>query len=198
MTIILASQSYARRSMLQAAGVSFTSASALIDEDALKAGLRATGISPRNLADALAEAKALRLSQKAPTTLVLGCDQTLAVEGRDAFDKAQTLDQLAEQLTFLSGKTHKLFSAAVIVLNGQPIWRFVDSVHMTMRTLSPAFIADYVERAGDDVLGCLGGYQIEGRGTQLFSKIEGSHFTIMGLPLLPLLDFLRIHGEMPA
>ncbi len=196
MTLILASQSAAREAMLRAAGVSFTSAAAMVDEEALKAGLRAQGISPRNLADALAEAKALRLSQKSPTSLVLGCDQTLAVEGCDTFDKAASLDQLTEQLTFLSGKTHTLFSAAVIVLGGQPIWRFVDSVKMTMRVLSPGYIADYVANEGDDVLGCLGGYQIEASGAQLFAKIEGSHFTILGLPLLPLLDFLRIRGEM--
>ena len=198
MTLILASQSQARQAMLHAAGVSFTSATALIDEDALKAGLRAQGTTPRNLADALAEAKALRLSQKSPTALVLGCDQTLAVDGWDFFDKAVSRDQLAEQLTFLSGKTHTLTSAAVIVLGGQPIWRFVDRVKMTMRALSPAFIDDYVAREGDHVLGCLGGYQIEANGAQLFARIEGSHFTIMGLPLLPLLDFLRVRGELPA
>lgn len=197
MTLILASQSSARQAMLRSAGVDFTSATALIDEDAVKAGLRAGGISPRNLADALAEAKALRVSQKAPTSLVLGCDQTLAVEGRESFDKATTVEELAGQLSYLSGKTHILFSAAVIVLGGQPIWRCVDSVKMTMRPLSSLFIADYVTREAEHVLGCLGGYKIESGGAQLFAKIEGSHFTIMGLPLLPLLDFLRTRGELP-
>lgn len=198
MTLILASQSAARQTMLLNAGVAFTTATAPIDEDAVKAGLRASGISPRNLADALAEAKALRVSQKSPTALVLGCDQTLEVEGHGAFDKATTASELVEQLGFLSGKTHTLFSAAVIVLGGQPIWRFVDSVKMTMRPLSSEFIADYVAREADHVLGCLGGYRIEASGAQLFAKIEGSHFTIMGLPLLPLLDFLRIRGEMQS
>ncbi len=196
MTLILASQSAARQAMLHGAGVDFVSATALIDEEAVKAGLRATGISPRNLADALAEAKALRVSHKFPDALVLGCDQTLSIEGRNAFDKAATAAELAEQLAFLSKKTHILFSAAVIVVNGQPIWRFVDSVKMTMRHLSPKFITDYVASESENVLGCLGGYQIEASGAQLFSKIDGSHFTILGLPLLPLLDFLRMRGEL--
>lgn len=196
MTLILASNSYARQTMLRAAGVDFTCATALVDEDAMKAGFRSEGISARNLADALAETKAFRLSQKSPTSLVLGCDQTLAVEGWNDFDKAVTHDELTQQMRFLSGKTHILFSAAVIVLAGQPIWRFVDSVKMTMRPLSSAFIDDYVTREGDNVLGCLGGYQIEASGAQLFARIDGSHFTIMGLPLLPLLDFLRLRGEM--
>ena len=198
MTLILASQSPARQAMLRGAGVEFTSVTALIDEGAVKAGLRATGITARNLADALAEAKALRISQKIPAALILGCDQTLVVEGRDTFDKATSFGDLAEQLHFLSGKTHILYSAAVIMQDGQPIWRFVDSVKLTMRRLSPDFIADYVAREGNDILGCLGGYKIERSGAQLFTKIDGSHFTIMGQPLLPLLDFLRVRGELPV
>jgi septum formation protein len=191
MTLILASQSAGRRGLLETAGVPHECQVAPIDEDAAKASLRAQGVSARDLADALAELKALRVSAKRPRDLVLGCDQTLALDDGTMFDKAEDKAALAAQLRLLSGKTHSLYSAAVIAEGGVAVWRHIERVKMMMRPLSESFIAEYVEREGEAVLGCVGGYRIESCGVQLFSKIEGSHFAIIGLPLLPLLDYLR-------
>jgi septum formation protein len=195
MTIILASLSKARREMLTSAGVMFEAVAAGIDEDAAKQALRLDGLGARDLADALAELKALKISTRRPG-VVLGCDQTLVLDDGTMLDKPGAA--LAEQLRELSGRTHSLFSAVVAAENGQPIWRAVDRVRLTVRPLSETFIADYVGTEGEFVAGCVGGYRIEGLGAQLFSKIEGSHFTILGLPLLQLLDWLRSHGNMPS
>jgi len=196
MTLVLASLSQTRRAMLIAAGVVFEAQGAPIDEETAKASLRAQGLEARDLADALAELKALRVSAKRPGDIVLGCDQTLALDDGQMFDKPG--DALADQLRALSGRTHRLFSAVVACENGVPVWRHVDSVKLTMRPLSEAFIADYVAREGEAVAGCVGGYRIEASGAQLFAKIEGNHFTILGLPLLPLLYWVRIRGLMPS
>lgn len=180
--------------MLNAASISHEAMFPGVDEDAAKAALVARGTGPRDLADALAELKAVKLSLRYPSKLVLGCDQTLALEDGTLFDKAPDRGVLSAQLKQLSGQVHSLYSGAVIAENGVPVWRFVDRAKMTMRPLSQDYIADYLDAEGDDLLGCVGGYRIEGRGAQLFSKIEGSHFTILGLPLLPLLAFLRVRG----
>jgi septum formation protein len=198
MTLILASQSVARRQMLTAAGVPFDAMAAGVDEEAARAAYVAQGLSARDLADALAELKATKLSIRRPGDLVLGCDQTLVLEDGTLFDKAADRAALAGQLRMLSGKTHSLYSAAVIVENGQAVWRHVDRVKMSMRMLSDAFIAAYIAGEDDGILGCVGGYRIEGRGAQLFSKIEGSLFTVRGLPLLQLLDYLLVRGLMPS
>jgi septum formation protein len=198
MTLILASQSTSRRAMLDAAGVVFDVLSSGVDEDSLKTGLRADGISARNLADALAEFKALRLSQRRPGDLVLGCDSTVELDDGTMIDKAPDRATLAAQLRMMSGKTHRLYSAAVIVEGGRPVWRHVDRATLTMRPLSDAFIEHYLAAEGDGLLACVGGYRIEGRGAQLFSKIEGSQFTIMGLPLLNVLDYLRTRGVLAS
>lgn len=192
--LVLASRSAGRRAVLENAGVPHDVMTASIDEDAAKASLRAEGLGARDLADALAEMKALKVSAKRPGDLVLGCDQTLSLDDGTMFDKAPDRATLAEQLHQLSGKTHSLFSAIVLAEQGQPVWRHVERVRMTVRPLSDAFIADYLEAEGDVLLSCVGGYRIEGCGAQLFSRIEGSHFAIVGLPLLPLLDFLRTRG----
>jgi len=194
--LILASRSAGRRELLENAAVPHGVMTASIDEDAARATLRAEGLGARDLADALAELKALKVSAKCPGDLVLGCDQTLALDDGTMFNKAPDRATLAGQIRQLSGKTHSLFSAAVIAEQGRPVWRHVERVRMTMRPLSDAFIADYLEAEGDALLGCVGGYRIEGRGAQLFTRIEGSHFAIVGLPLLPLLDFLRARGIM--
>lgn len=196
MTLILASQSASRRAMLTAAGVPFEAMSPNVDEDAAKAALRADGLGARDLADALAELKALRVSQKFPGRLVLGCDSTVALEDGTMIDKAESRAVLADQLRRMAGTTHSLYSTAVICEGGQPVWRHVDRAKLTMRPMSDAFINAYLAAEGDDLLGCVGGYRIEGRGAQLFARVEGSHFTIMGLPLLPLLDYLRVRGVM--
>jgi septum formation protein len=189
--LILASQSSARRAVLNAAGLAFEALAPMVDEESAKAALRGDGISPRDLADALAELKALKLSRRFPADLVLGCDQTLSLDDGMMFDKPESRDALKDQLKALSGKTHNLWSAAVLAKGGTPIWRHIERCKMTIRPLSNAFIEEYVEAEGDVLLGCVGGYRIEGRGVQLFNRIEGSHFGILGLPLLPLLDILR-------
>ena len=192
--LILASQSSARRSVLNAAGVPFEAMAPMVDEESAKAALRTGGISPRDLADALAELKALKLSRRFPADLVLGCDQTLSLDEGMMFDKPESRDALRVQLEALSGKTHNLWSATVLAQGGTAIWRHIERCKMTIRPLSDSFIDRYIEAEGDVLLGCVGGYRIEGRGVQLFSRIEGSHFGILGLPLLPLLDILRTRG----
>jgi septum formation protein len=196
MTLILASQSVGRRALLTNAGVPHEAVTAGVDEDAAKASLRAGGISARNLADALAELKAVKVSRKRPGDVVLGCDQTLALDDGTMFDKAESMEALAGQLRAVSGKTHSLFSAMVIAEGGVPVWRHVERVKLTMRPLSDGFIADYLAAEGDGLLSGVGGYRIEGRGIQLFERVEGSHFAIIGLPLLPLLAYLRTRGVM--
>lgn len=180
--------------MLENAGVPFDVMAANVDEDQAKASLRAEGIDARDLADALAELKAMRVSTRLPGALVLGCDSTVALEDGTMIDKAADRAALAQQLAAMAGKPHSLYSAAVIVENGQPVWRHVDRAKLLMRNMSAEFIRDYLDREGDVLLGCVGGYRMEGLGVQLFSRVEGSHFTILGLPLVPLLDYLRTRG----
>ncbi len=192
--LVLASTSAARQAMLDAAGVPHEAVSAGVDEEAAKAAL--SHLDGRGLADALAELKAIKVSSRRSGDLVLGCDQTLELEDGTLLDKPG--ENLADQLRLLSGKTHQLHSAVVAAENGQPIWRHVERAELTMRVLSDAFIADYVAHEAAAVAGCVGGYRIEGRGVQLFSRIEGSHFTILGLPLLPLIDWLRVRGDLAS
>ncbi|MPT48708.1 MAG: Maf-like protein [Sphingobium sp.] len=196
--LILASQSASRRAMLEAAGVPYEALSPNVDEDAFKEQLRAEGHNARQLADALAELKALRLSARVPGALVLGCDQTLELADGSMIDKAVDLSDAAAILRRLSGERHHLHSAAVICLNGQPVWRHIEKAKMTVRPLSDAFIADYLDQEWEEIRWCVGCYRIEGPGAQLFSAIEGTHFAIQGLPMLALLDFLRVRGVLAA
>ncbi len=196
--LVLASGSASRRSLLRNAGIDHDVMVSSIDEDAAKAPLRSSGLGPDKIACALAELKALDVSARCAGDLVLGCDQTLALDDGTELDKAPDRRALAGQLRLLSGRTHSLFSAMVVARDGQPVWRHIESARLTMRPLSEAFISGYLEAEGDVLLGCVGGYRIEGRGVQLFSHIEGSHFAIMGLPLLPLMDYLRSEGAVPA
>lgn len=196
--LILASQSKARHAMLTAAGVAVEAIAPNVDEEALKDGLKSEGVTARNLADALAEAKAVRLSRRIGPGLILGADQVLALEDGTMLDKpADPADAIA-QLKLLSGKKHKLFSAAVIAEQGTPVWRHIDIATLSVRVLSDNFIEQYVEAEWDNIRYCVGCYEIEGRGAQLFSAINGSQFTIMGLPLLHLLDYLRIRGILSS
>ncbi len=192
--LILASQSASRRAMLAAAGVPFTARAAGVDEEAAKASLRAEGLDGRALADALAELKAVKLSRLDPQALVLGCDSTVTAPDGALIDKARTREEAAAQLRALAGGTHRLTSAAVVAERGAAVWRHVDTVRLTMRAFSEEFLAAYLDEEWPAIGGCVGGYRIEGRGAQLFARIEGSHFTILGLPLLPLLDWLRERG----
>lgn len=197
-SLILASQSASRRALLAAAKVPFDAVSPGVDEEAAKEALRADGLDARALADALAELKALRVSRRAPGDLVLGCDQTLSLDTGEMIDKAVDRVDAVRILTMLSGRSHYLHSAAVLVQGGTPVWRHIERVKMTMRPLSPDFIQSYLDQDWEECQWCVGCYRIEGPGAQLFAKVEGSQFAIQGLPLLPLLDFLRIRGFLPS
>lgn len=195
--IVLASKSAARTAVLSAAGVPFETASAGVDEAAVKVGLLAEGHGPRAVADALAELKAVKASRNRPGALVIGADQTLDLDG-GLFDKVETMQEARERLQLLRGKTHKLHSAVVVARDGQAIWREVPPAKLTMRNVSDAFIDHYLELRGESLLGSVGCYQLENEGVQLFSRIEGDYFTILGLPLMGLFDFLRLHGELAS
>jgi len=192
--IVLASASPARAAMLTAAGVSFEAHAAHVDEAAIKSSL--VGERPARVADALAELKAVKLSARFGDRLVLGCDQLLVDAGGAVLDKPGDRDGAALQLRRLMGAEHRLISAAVIALGGKPIWRAQATATLTMRPLSDVFIAGYLDREGEAIFGCVGSYRIEALGAQLFTQVEGDHFTIQGLPLLQLLDYLRVRGEL--
>ena len=194
--IVLASQSLARRAVLEGAGVPIEVASAGVDEDAVKRSLLAEGAGPRDIADALAELKAIKASRSRPD-FVIGADQTLDLDG-ELHDKVTSLEEARERLKLLRGKPHKLHSAVVVAREGAPVWRTLESATLTMRDFSDGFLEDYLKIEGPAALGSVGCYRLEGPGAQLFSKIQGDYFAILGLPLLGLLDFLRQHGELPA
>ncbi|MEY4270088.1 MAG: hypothetical protein RLZZ58_1304 [Pseudomonadota bacterium] len=195
---ILASQSAGRIAMLRAAGLAFETLAPNVDEDALKAALVAERQSARNIADALAEAKAIRVSARAPGLLVLGADQTLALADGAMLSKPESTADARAQLARLSGARHTLTSAVVAARDGAPVWRAVTQARMTVRPLSDAFIADYVDAEWDRIRWTVGCYEIEGAGAQLFDRVEGDHWTIIGLPLLPLLGWLRTTGVIAA
>lgn len=188
--LILASKSPFRAALLKNAGIEFTSQSADIDERAAETPLYETGATPDDVALVLAEAKALNVSETHPDAVVIGCDQTLSL-GDQVFHKPENMEQARRQLLQFSGKTHQLNSAVVLAKNGHTLWRHVSVARMTMRDLDPGFIGRYLGRVGDIALSSVGAYQIEGPGIQLFDKIDGDYFTIVGLPLLPLLAQLR-------
>ena len=196
--IILASQSASRKAMLAAAGVPFVAEAAGVDEESVKLAMQSEGADARRLADALAELKAVKISRRHPTALVLGCDSTVAAADGSLIDKAETRAQSAAQLRALAGTTHKLTSAAVVAQGGITVWRHVDTAKLTMRAFSDAFLESYLDAEWPAIGGCVGGYRLEGLGAQLFSRVEGDHFTILGLPLLPLLDWLRVRGVLLA
>jgi septum formation protein len=193
--VILASTSAIRRHVLAGARVSFDCVPAGVDEETIKDSLLAEGVGPRDIADALAEAKAVKVSRR-HAGLVIGADQTLEFEGR-LFDKAQTLEQARERLIEMRGKSHKLHCGMVVARDGQPIWREVITSTLRMRPFTDAYLDAYLERNSPDILASVGCYQLEGEGVQLFDKIEGDYFAILGLSLVPLLDLLRRHGAAP-
>ncbi|WP_421995402.1 Maf family protein [Reyranella sp.] len=191
--LILASASPSRRQMLLNAGLSFDVEPSGVDEDEVKLSLTAERASARDVASTLAEMKALRVSQRRPDALVIGADSTLACEGR-LYDKPGTLAAARDQLAALGGRTHELVSAAVVARNGARLWHTAQAGRLTMRPLSPSFLDAYLARAGEAVCASVGAYQLEGLGAHLFSRIDGDYFTVLGLPLLPLLVFLAGHG----
>lgn len=190
--LVLASGSAARRRILEGAGVPHRAISPGVDEDAAKASLRAEGLSPRDQADALAELKA-RAGWSRSQQPTLGCDQILDLDG-EAFDKADSMAALRQQLLRLRGQSHRLHSALVLVENGAPTWRDVVTSTLYVRAFSDAFLDGYLEAEGEVLLGGVGGYRVEGLGVQLFDRIEGDLFAIQGLPLTGLLHALRQRG----
>ncbi len=198
MRLVLASQSASRRAMLEAAGVPFSATAAGVDEDAAKLGLRANGVAPRDFADALAELKALRVSQRDPEALVLGSDSLMVLADGTILDKPADRDEAAIHLRLMSGGRHAIVSAAVIAEQGRPVWRHVDRAVLHVRPLSEAFIEQYLDAEWPMIAGCAGCFRIEAMGAQLFAQIDGSHFTVLGMPLLPVLDYLRVRGVLTS
>ena len=194
--ITLASGSASRRALLAGAGIDAASIKPNVDEDAAKAAMRGEGMSVRDQAMQLAELKAMKVSARTPG-LVIGGDQMLSLDN-EAFDKPADLDAARDHLRRLSGKTHTLETAIVVCENGTPVWRHMARPRLTVRPLSDAFIDSYVEQAGEALLSTVGAYQLEGLGAHLFTKIEGDYFSILGLPLLPLLDYFRTRGALES
>lgn len=194
MTIVLASGSASRAKMLRDAGVEIVIERPRVDEEAVKASLRAEGAPPRAQVDALAEVKALSVSRMRPG-LVIGADQMLVL-GERVFDKPADRDEARAQLQALSGQTHLLMNAAVVALEGAIIWRQITTPRLRMRPLSDGFIERYLDEVSDDAFTSVGAYKLEGLGGQLFEDVSGDFFSILGLPLLPLLAFLRERGAL--
>lgn len=191
--LILASKSAARRAMLSDAGVPFVVQVADVDEDALKT----PGVDPVDLAVELARAKALAVSRHDADAWVLGADQTLAFDS-GLVSKAATLDAARERLSAMRGRTHQLHSGAALARNGQVVWSGVDTVEMKMRDFSDAFLDAYLAAEGEPLLSCVGSYRLEGLGAQLFEAVEGDYFTVLGLPLWPVLAELRRAGVIAS
>ena len=194
-TVILASGSRFRRRMLQAAGVTFTVVPAAVDEAALRQSLMAKdkGIDPAAVALHLARAKANDVSRANRQSIVIGCDQILAVGG-DIVSKPPTLAQARIQLLALQGRSHYLHTAVVLAQHGEIVWSHMETAIMAMRSITPSELDRYLAAAGPGICETVGGYEFEGLGAQLFAKVEGDQFTIVGLPLLPLLAELRRRG----
>lgn len=194
--LVLASQSASRTAMLAAAGVPFVAEPAHADEAALKAAM--AGRPPRDIADALAELKALKVSARHPQALILGSDSLAVLDDGTILDKPTSREEARDHLLRMSGRRHDLVSAAVIAESGRAVWRHVEAARMFVRPLSDAFVDAYLEAEWPAISGCVGCYRVEGPGVQLFSRVEGSHFTVLGMPLLPVLGFLRERGVLPA
>lgn len=188
--IVLASGSVFRKKMLEDAGLAIEAVKPQIDERAVEAAVANSGVGPEDLALILAEAKALEVSQNRPGALVIGTDQTLSM-GDEVLHKPRDMEEARRRLLALSGRTHQLNSAVVLMRDGDVLWRHVGVARLTMRELDPGFVGRHLSRVGDRALSSVGAYQVEGEGIQLFEAIEGDHFTIVGMPLLPLLGKLR-------
>ena len=194
--LILASKSKARAAVLKAAGLEFVQVGSGVDEDALKDGLRAEGATVAKQADLLAETKALKVSIS-HQGIVLGCDQMLDLDGV-GLDKVSTREEAAETLRRLRGKTHILQGAIVACIEGAPVWRHLAQPRLRMRNFSDAFLERYLDEIGDAAFESVGCYQLEGLGSQLFDRIDGDYFSILGMPLLPLMGWLRDRGALQA
>ena len=194
-SVILASSSKSRAHVLTSAGVIFSQHAPDVDEYAIKTTVSANSGTAASCAEILAEMKAVKISVLHPSALVIGCDQMLDCVGV-WFDKPKDLSAARTQLRSLRGKRHSLFNSMVVARGGQRIWHHADRADLDMRNFSDAFLDAYLEKVGESALWSVGGYQLEGRGAQLFNVIYGDFFSILGLPLLPLLGFLREHGAV--
>ncbi|MGY9052961.1 MAG: Maf family protein [Rhodobacterales bacterium] len=195
--IVLASQSMARQNMLRQAGVEFEVKPARIDEEAIIKSLLADGATTNDIVDALAEYKALRVAGSHPDGLIIGSDQILVCE-KKIYSKAQNLEQAKTTLKELRGKSHQLLSAAVIFEDGKPVWRTVSRAQLFMRNYSDEYLDDYLKYCGSDILSSVGCYFLEDKGVNLFSRVQGDYFTVLGFPLLDVLEFLRNRGVIPS
>ncbi len=193
--VILASASPTRARLLKAAGVAFAVEPAAIDEGPIKHEMRLAGRPAIECARALARAKAATISARHPDTLVIGADQLLAA-GDDWHDKPNTIAEARLQLQSLRGRTHVLATAVCVLRDGERLWQAASSPELTMREFSGAFLDDYIAAEGEDILGSVGAYRLESRGIQLFSRMTGDHFAVLGLPLFELLEFLRSRGAL--
>lgn len=192
--LVLASASPIRAELLKRAGADFDVEVAAVDEATIRESLKAEGATAETAADILAEAKAARVGRKRPDDLTVGCDQILDLDG-DWLEKPGTVEKAREQIAALAGRTHRLVSSAVAVRGAHRLWGATDVAKLTMRKLDAVAIDRYLADAGAGILGCVGSYQIESVGIRLFSRIDGDHFTIQGLPLIPLINFIRMHGH---
>jgi len=193
--LVLASGSTIRRDLLLRAGVAVETIPARIDEEMIKASLLDEGAKPRDVADALAEFKARKISEKHPGRLVLGCDQVLDLGGA-LLSKPESRDQAKAQLQAMRGKRHMLLSAAVVCEDGKPIWRHVGQVRMLARDYSDGFIDGYLDRNWPDISDSVGAYKLEKEGVRLFTRVDGDYFTVLGLPLLEFLAWMGLRGEL--
>lgn len=194
-SLILASGSSVRARLMSQAGLVFEVVKPRIDEDMVREALLAEGASPRDLADALAELKALRVSEKHPEALVIGCDQILDLAGK-ILSKPASLEEARTQLLELRGKRHSLLSAVVICEGGKPIWRHVGQVRLMVRDFSDSWLDGYLDRNWPDISEAVGAYKLEKEGVRLFTRVEGDYFTVLGLPLLDLLSYLSLRGDI--
>jgi septum formation protein len=192
-SFILASGSAIRAQLLRQAGVAFQVETPRVDEETVKAALLAEDARPRNIADALAELKAAKVSSRRPAALVMGCDQVLDLGGA-LLSKAESPEQALEQLTAMRGKVHHLLSAAVICEDGRPVWRHVGHVRLTMRQASDTYLQSYVDRNWESIRHAVGAYKLEEEGARLFARIDGDYFNVLGLPLLEVLGYLGVRG----
>lgn len=194
--LILASSSKVRARLLEEAGLAFTVQSPGLDEHAMREAVGSTGaLSPQDIAEVLARAKAEAVSELVPQAFVIGADQVLAFGDR-ILSKPDSMEAARRELLDLSGKSHTLHSAVAVAVRGGTVWAHSEASTLTMRALTPQFIGRYLAAAGEEVLSSVGAYQLEGLGVQLFEKIDGDYFSILGLPLLPLLDALRREGAI--
>ena len=195
--IVLASGSAIRGQMLSNAGIAFEAIVPRVDEEMIKMALQAEQATPRDIADALAETKARKIGGKHPDKLVIGCDQVLDIEGQ-ILSKPQTPEAAKEQLKALRGKRHSLLSAVVVYHELKPLWRHVGQVRLYMRDISDSYLNEYVGRNWSSLQSSVGGYKLEEEGVRLFSRIEGDYFTILGLPMIEMINYLTASGDLKA